>query len=221
MIYHLPAPLLAHHGAIPPQSRPIPAEKTVFAENFGFFARFCRKIRTVRPKMRRNSKAKAATMPTHIQNDSRTRNFPYLCAVTQPPTAHFHSNPARFPPKIPAFTEFSGFSRNFAEKCAPSTSEHIAAQNQRLPGRAHLRAERQPHPQFPIPLCCHPTAHGAFPLHSRPISAENSAFAEIFGFFARFCRKKRVAHRPAHAQTQRKSKDCGRAHLRAKQRWRP
>ena len=109
MIFHLLAPLLAHHGAFPLQSRPISAEKTVFAENFGFFARFCRKKRVALPLN------KVAAVHTCAQSDSRTRNFPYLCAVTQPPTAHF-----------------------------------------------------------------------------RPIPAENSAFAEIFFFFARFCRKKRV-----------------------------
>ena len=143
MIYHLPAPLLAHHGAIPPQSRPIPAEKTVFAENFGFFARFCRKIRTVRPKMRRNSKAKAATMPTHTQADSRTRNFPHL--------------------RVP-----------------PSRSQLQRKSNR---SRAHLRAERQPYPQFPIPLCCHPAAHGAFPPQSRRkfrLSLRFSSFSRDF-----------------------------------------
>ena len=197
-----------------------------------------------------NCSAKAtAAVHTCTQNDSRTRNFPYPCAVTQPPTAHFHSNPARFPPKIPAFAEISGFSRNFAEKCAPSTSEHIAAQNQRLPGRAHLRAERQPHPQFPIPLCCHPAARSTFPPDSRRkfrLSLKNSAFRAILPKKLRTVRPKmrrnskaKAAAMPTHiqadsrtrnfphlrvppsrSQLQRKS-NRSRAHLRAEQRSRP
>ena len=144
-------------------------------------------------------------MPTHTQADSRTRNFPYLCAATQPPTAHFHSNPARFPPKIPAFTEFSGFSRNFAEKCAPSTSEHIAAQNQRLPGRAHLRAERQPHPQFPIPLCCHPAARSTFP----PDSRRKIGFLLKFSAFSRDFSEKCAPSAPKCDATQKqKQRPC-------------
>ncbi len=118
---------------IPPDSR----RKIGFLLKFSAFrAILPKKLRTVRPKMRRNSKAKAAAMPTHIQNDSHTHNFPHL--------------------RIP-----------------PSRSQLQRKSNR---SRAHLHAERQPYPQFPIPLCCHPAAHGAFPPHSRPIPAENSGF---------------------------------------------
>ena len=93
--------------------------------------------------MRRNSKAKAAAMPTHIQNDSHTHNFPHL--------------------RVP-----------------PSRSQLQRKSNR---GRAHLRAERQPHPQFPIPLCCHPAARSTFPPDSRRkfrLSLKFSAFSRDF-----------------------------------------
>ncbi len=128
-------------------------------------------------------------MPTHIQADSRTRNFPYLCAVTQPPTAHFCPNPARFPPKIPAFAEIFRLFAQFRRKMRtvrPKMRRNSKAKAATMP--THIQNDSRTR-NFPY-LCAATQPPAA---RFRPISAENSAFAEIFGFFARFCRKKRVA----------------------------
>ena len=73
---------------------------------------------------------------TCTQSDSRTRNFPYLCAATQPPTARFRPISA----ENSAFVEIFDFSSNFAEKIALHTLTRPHQNTEQREPEIHLAA---------------------------------------------------------------------------------
>ena len=165
-------------------------------------------------------------MFTRAQNCDCARDFLCRCITIRPPRC----NPALFPPKIPVFPRFSAFSRDFAAKTAPHTVPRSNAALRKSTihynngcDHVHPRAKQRLCPQFPMLLRCHPAARGAIPPQSRLIPAENSGFADIFGFFARFRRKntpRAVPPAPERSATQ-NQRLFDRARLNAERRPRP
>ena len=117
-------------------------------------------MRTVHIRTHRSTKSKVTRPRTPARRATAAPAISHTSVL--PPSRPQHVS-ARFPPKIPAFTEKFGFSRDFAEKIAHCPPQNATQLKSKSSGHAHPHTGRQPHPQFPA------SPHTAQPL---PIAAQ-------------------------------------------------